>query len=132
MIKSVKNRPLYKGLKVKVYYNLHKKTFSIADYKTGLVVGHGDCFTLTCPTFKVSETGRQRVLREKKKNVHAYVIGLWEGESPSIPNHFYNWQQVYYNPYTVTNFMSGDREANTLNYHTVFLGNKSIIAGYDF
>lgn len=32
---------------------------------------------LSNPTFKVSEKGRQRVLRDNVRNVHAWVVGDW-------------------------------------------------------
>jgi hypothetical protein len=44
----------------------------------------------------VSEAGRQRVLREKKKNVHAFI----EGERlPFVPSSFTYDSTVSYNPY---------------------------------
>ena len=95
--------PSHEGLKVKVYYNLHKKCFSVKDYRTGLVIGHTNRVVLEDATFKVSEAGRQRVIREQKKNVHAYVIGTlkaWDDQS--------YWTAVtheaYYNPYTQSTF----------------------------
>ena len=51
--------------------------------------------------FKVSEKGRQRVLREKKKNVHAYVVGTWESEfEPNFPI-----KVATYNPYKYSSFV---------------------------
>ena len=47
-------------------------------------------------TFKVSEAGRQRVLKQKKKNVHAFVEGTvcdWSSLK-KIPS-----TEVTYNPY---------------------------------
>ena len=69
------NNTYVAGQKVFVYFNLHKKLFSVKDHATGLVVGHTDMIALENATFKVSEAGRQRVLREQRKNVHAGVIG---------------------------------------------------------
>lgn len=64
----------------RVYRNLHRRTFSIQGFvsaKRGWrVIGHGDNFLLRDVTFKVSEAGRQRVLREGRKNVHAFAHGL--------------------------------------------------------
>lgn len=64
--------------RVKVYFNLHKKMFSVVslDKETyGLVVTHVDEVHLVNCQFVVSEAGRQRVIREQRKNVHAYVKG---------------------------------------------------------
>lgn len=62
-------------MKVKVYFNLHNFKWSIKCAKTGLVVGHASGVILKDVTQAVSQAGRERVLREKKKNVHAYLVG---------------------------------------------------------
>lgn len=59
---------------VAIYKNLHNGLFSVK--QRGLVVAHVASVTLTSVTLKVSEAGRQRVLRDKQKNVHAYVVGM--------------------------------------------------------
>ena len=67
-------------MKVFVYFNLHKKCFSIKALEgamKGRVVAHRDNVLLFHATFKVSQAGRERVLREKRKNVHAGVCGTW-------------------------------------------------------
>ena len=65
-------------MKVFVYFNLHKKCWSVkameGDQK-GLVIMHANTLSLERAAFKVSEAGRQRVLAEKRKNVHAGVVG---------------------------------------------------------
>ncbi len=59
---------------------------------------------------KVSESGRERVLRTHRKNVHAYVIGdlvqsYDKGFEPT-PGQLSNMPyDISYNPYTCTNFM---------------------------
>jgi hypothetical protein len=68
-------------MKVFVYFNLHRKCFSIKALEgpnKGRVVAHRDDVLLFDAAFKVSEAGRQRVLRERKKNVHAGVVGQWD------------------------------------------------------
>lgn len=62
--------------RVEVYRNLHNGKMSIRDAKTKLVLGHADQVFLHQTEFKVSQAGRERVLKEKKKNVHAVVEGL--------------------------------------------------------
>lgn len=61
------------------YFNLHSHEFSVR-YR-GLVRAHSD-WLLIIPGrgrervgFRVSEAGRQRVLEEQRKNVHAFVVG---------------------------------------------------------
>ena len=65
-------------MKVFVYFNLHKKCFSIKALEgqfKGLVIGHTNSVLLSDVTFRVSQAGRSRVLAEKRKNVHAGVAG---------------------------------------------------------
>jgi len=62
-------------MKVEVYRNLNNGMLSIRDAKTKHVVGHADRVTLMDVTFHVSQAGRERVLRERRKNVHAVVRG---------------------------------------------------------
>lgn len=66
-------------MKVRVYFNLHTHKWSIKCMKTGLVIGHAGYVELSNAVPVVSEAGRQRVLKEKVKNVHAYLQGdLWQ------------------------------------------------------
>lgn len=58
---------------VRVYRNLHKQCYSIQ--QGGIVKCHADKIELYKCTFKVFERGRQRVLREQRKNVHSFVVG---------------------------------------------------------
>lgn len=65
-------------MKVFIYRNLHANKWSIKALEgkhKGLVVAHADYVWLSDVTPKVSESGRQRVLREKKKYVHAGLVG---------------------------------------------------------
>lgn len=62
-------------MKAKVYFNLHNHKWSIKDMKSGLVLGHADKVCLTDVVPAVSQAGRKRVLIEKRKNVHAFLIG---------------------------------------------------------
>tara|TARA_Y100001973_G_scaffold83191_1_gene123205 strand:- start:1018 stop:1302 length:285 start_codon:yes stop_codon:yes gene_type:complete len=43
--------------------------------KKGRVISHEDSIHLEDVSFKVSESGRQGVLRDRVKNIHAYVVG---------------------------------------------------------
>ena len=63
-------------MKVSVYRNLHNGLISIKSASSGLVLGHAKSVDISGANFVVNEAGRQRVLKEKQKNVHAYVKGL--------------------------------------------------------
>lgn len=87
---------------VEVYWNLHKRCFSIRDASTKLVIAYASQVMLSSVEFKVSEAGRQRVLRERRKNVHAVVRGTWiRGARPAD---FTEWSPVVYNPYRAGHF----------------------------
>ena len=65
-------------MKVKAYFNLHSGLWSlmaIDGRHAGRVIAHAESVELVNVVFKVSEKGRQRVLREQRKNVHAFAIG---------------------------------------------------------
>ena len=90
------------GAKVEVYWNLHKKVFSVrarSGEHRGCLIAHVDEFTLVNATFAVSEAGRRRVLAEQRKNVHAFVRGEWAKptDQPMLP--------VTYNPYKYETFV---------------------------
>ncbi len=88
--------------KVFVYFNLHKKKWSVKSLKTGLVIAHCDNVLLRDCKFKVSERGRQRVLKERVKNVHAGVVGIL---TSSVDTHFIDTDAVTYNPYKYETFV---------------------------
>lgn len=62
-------------MRVFVYFNLHKNMYSVRSVETGRVVSHETSVKLVNCKLKVSQAGRRRVLREKRKNVHAGVEG---------------------------------------------------------
>jgi hypothetical protein len=72
-------------LRVRVFSNLTRRCYSIqatvpeVGWRT---IAHASHVQLTNATFFVSETARQRVLRTKKRTVHAAIqadLGLWVG-----------------------------------------------------
>jgi len=62
-------------MRVQVYRNLNNGLISIQDLSTGLVLGHASAVDLQEASFIVREAGRQQVIKEKRKNVHAFVRG---------------------------------------------------------
>lgn len=114
------------GRKVFVYRNLHKNCWSVR--QSGLVKCHMLEAHLYMCTIKVNRAGRDRVRREKRKNVHAgisgylepYHLGLshcaelndeirmfqrvWEG----LPTG--QMREITYNPYKYDSFVHKDDE----------------------
>lgn len=95
---------------VDVYRNLHRKCWSVRGRRSGLVQGHADTVVLLDAEFRVSEAGRQRVLRERKKNVHAYVRGtLHEVSSRTVARwHEEGMARARYNPYEAGTFTDAE------------------------
>ncbi len=94
------------NMRVEIYFNLHKKCLSIRH--KGLVIAHAAAAELTDIKFAVSQAGRARVLREKRKNVHAYVRGTLASYIPlgeSVPYDNEVVSTVTYNPYKYDSFV---------------------------
>ncbi|WP_053403483.1 hypothetical protein [Priestia koreensis] len=112
MIQTYKGRTIEIGATVDVYRNLNQNgLYSVRDSKTGLVCCHSSSVRLSNVTFKVSESGRQKTVSEKRKRVHAFVRGTLEELEGNCPNGF---EPVYYNPYVTSLFV---REQSNLPIH---------------
>lgn len=66
-------------MRVRCYWNLRLHCWSIQSLPTRRVIGHATKVLLSDVKFSVSEAGRQRVLREGSKNVHAFAVGTLIG-----------------------------------------------------
>ena len=86
--------------KVDVYFNLHKKTCSVR--QGGKVVGHTDQISIKNAQYIVSKKGNERVRREKKKNVHAFVRGYVDTLPYMMADDI---KLVSYNPYKNNSFV---------------------------
>jgi len=94
-----------KNKRVYVYFNLHKKIWSVR--QSGKVVEYTNRIMLKDARYLVAQAGRKKVLREKKKNVHAGVSGYVVDRVPNVPDFC---TTVHYNPYkneTFINYGSG-------------------------
>jgi len=88
--------------KVEVYWNLHKKLWSVREAH-GRVLGHSEYVRLVEVDWVVQEGGRQRVLRERKKNVHAFARGYLLRSGPIF---LWGERDITYNPYKYSSFMA--------------------------
>ena len=103
---------LKRGTKIEVYRNLHKKCFSVRH--KGKVIYHlkdNEQLSLTNVKFVVQPAGRAKVLREKRKNVHAFVRGEFNAHSmfsntlmPCGPFDSLDFLIATYNPYKSNRF----------------------------
>jgi len=92
------------GTRVMAYRNLHKGCWSVKSLKTGRVLAHLDEVFISDALFRVSEAGRQRVIRERSKNVHAGVVGVVS--APPGGGEFAPRTRVRYNPYQAATFIT--------------------------
>jgi hypothetical protein len=98
-------------MRVEVYWNLTRNCWSIRDVATGRIHAHADKVSVRGAQFVVQPAGRARVLRERKKNVHAFVRGeLAVFSSEGIEGEWLaatprQWNAVTYNPYQDESFM---------------------------
>lgn len=97
-----------------IYRNLHKDCFSIKH--KGIVIAHAQYILAHGVQYKVNQKGREQVLREGRKQVHAYVVcdrytileadkGMpWSSRTvKDVCDSKYN-TEVYYNPYKQDSF----------------------------
>lgn len=102
---------------VDVYFNLHKRLWSCRCRATGLVIRHAHAVLSPYDaTLVVREAGRQKVLAEGRKNVHAFArmgsgdtshdVEGWAAFAKSLPNVV----QVSYNPYRAGHFYRTDTQ----------------------
>lgn len=104
-----------------IYRNLHRgNAFSIREH--GRVIDRLVDFVAHDVRFKVNELGRLKVLRERQKNVHAFVVARRVSrESFALGCH------VTYNPYSADTFMCGDEPIHTASM-VIFTGGKCYLA----
>lgn len=129
-------------MKVDIYRNLHKNCWSVRSrepsQKYGLVIGHATRIGLKDAKFVVSQAGRNRVLKDKRKNVHAVVRGylIYSNYKGSTNKEWLNrpfdmWfnyqaraenntmKRITYNPYKKSTFFWTDTEEPVYHSKTV-------------
>ena len=126
-------------MKVRAYYNLHRHCWSVqaleGEHK-GRVIGHAAAVELNQFNTKVSLAGRERVLKERKKNVHAFIEGQLVGATEwiskrdtGIPSGISGdlgryRTQITYNPYKYDCFVEvGSEHLEVTKGYSVHLSN---------
>lgn len=119
-------------MKVDIYFNLHKKCLSIRH--KGRVIDHARSVEMNSVSFVVSQKGRERVLREKRKNVHAFVRGemnsyvaLKNSPVANLQPHNDNGRQVKYNPYKYSSFVLALTEEPIYRADSVLIQDRMIL-----
>jgi hypothetical protein len=107
-------------MRVFVYRNVHRNTYSVKAMEgpdKGKVIHRSDHVLIAFPSAKVSEAGRQRVLREHRKNVHAGIVG----ELVSLEPQDFTGPKLKYNPYRYDTFVHESNEAPFQGANTAYL-----------
>jgi hypothetical protein len=74
--------------------------------KRGRVIGHAAWFILAEVKGIVSQAGRERVLKNKRKNVHAFLEGVLMDYGVDSPEReIMSDKEIIYNPYKYDQFM---------------------------
>ena len=94
------------SMKYRLYWNLHKKKWSLQNRQTGRVQQHVTAYTMYDAKFVVRPAGQAKVRREGKKNVHAFAVGTGgfrDGIATCLSG-----RPVTYNPYVNDTFVFAD------------------------
>ena len=108
-----------------IYRNLNKGGFSVKH--RGLVIANLHKFTVDDVQFQVSDKSRGRAIRERSRNVHAYMTSStppkelrWRDETFDKHIDENDMQAVYYNPFKTRTFvLEGTKHKVTSAEHVV-------------
>ena len=131
-------------MKVEAYRNLHNGKYSVKALEgpnKGRVILHCDHVELGNVEFKVSQAGRARVLKERKKYVHATVrgtLGKFTGTQPKPFEHGPVKQGDYsvetpaeemgaftYNPFKFSSFVDAQTHEQLIDTSEAILSTKT-------
>jgi hypothetical protein len=101
-----------RNLPVRVFKNLKHGCYSIM--QRGMIRASARQVRLCDVEFRVREAGRQRMLREKRKNVHAFAVGrLVDYVHPSDTRSIepMTGRGAFYDPYRFPTFVDGETQA---------------------
>lgn len=101
---------------VQVYFNSRPEHRCWSVRQRGRVVGHADFLVLRDVTWRVQPSGRERVRREGRKNVHAYASG-WVTHLILLDG---TEQAVRYDPRKLETFVVGNNQPLLTSRFAVF------------
>lgn len=97
---------------VRVFKNWKQNCYSIM--QGGRLLASARQVRLSAVEFRVRESGRQRMLKEKRRNVHAFAVGhLLDYVHPSDDRQLdeMRGRGVFYNPYLYETFVDDETRA---------------------
>lgn len=114
---------LISNKKVHVYRNLRTRTWSMR--QGGKVIAHPHLVVLDDVEFRVQPAGRAKVLREGRKNVHAYASGYVNNSVVVVDDKVF--QPVFYSPYKGEHFATVETADNGSIYEQPAFGADCVV-----
>ncbi len=110
------------GIRVYAYRNLNRGAWSVRSLddvpalhlRAGIVIARVRTLWLADAKFSVNENGRQRVLRNKCKEVHAGIEGVVVAVNGPPPPGSERWLRVTYDPYRAPTFLEAEARDRTV------------------
>lgn len=109
-----KNRKIDLNNKVEVYRCLTRKGHQYSIRQFGKVVAHSEQIKLKDVTYHINESGKNRAIESRIRNVHATVKGLICNEIGSLIK-----GKVTYYPFNKNGFICNGKEIKESNYITI-------------
>lgn len=105
IILPFKDRTIDESIPIRVYRNLNKKGIWYSIVQRGKTVAHSSALCIRDCKFIVNEKARQRVLRNKRKEFHAYIEGFYttSGMGTTAADNDLP-AKIVYNPYKYKKF----------------------------
>ena len=108
MIEGFKGRSVDFNLPVEVYRCLNRKGRIFSIRQNGLVVAHGNNFTLRNVEFVIRELSKRKVIYKRERQVHAWAKGFIE-DTLTLAFGI----NLYYDPFSVGGFYIFFNESKT-------------------
>lgn len=110
-------------MKLWCYWNLHKNCVS---YKWGSngTVSHANSMLLADVDFHVLQSGRRKVVEQRKKNVHSFVRGV---DIPFLLEVNDEWRKAYYNPYKTETWIDFETGNELKTAQLAFIKDKQVM-----
>lgn len=105
IIVPYKGREIDKEQPIRLFRNLTKKGVWYSLQQNGKTVAHTSAICLKHCTFNVNEKTRQRIIKNKRKEFHAYIEGMYADSGMGTTAKRNDLPaRITYNPYTSTWF----------------------------
>jgi hypothetical protein len=121
-----------KNLPVRVFKNLKYGCYSIM--QRGVIRASAKQVRLSNVEFRVRESGRQRMLSEKRQNVHAFAVGhLVDYVHPGDERELEPMagRSAFYDPYRYPSFVDGETKAPVIAVRAAHFDEDGVIYSMD-